>query len=124
MLLVITTHEEAALEVRCHGGYVLASILQLLPLLARFPDRSHHNSSCSLPLLTHLAGSVYSLSAENFRVAAVGAALVLQRVDRLNVRKYHAMTFQKLLLLIITTKNDLHLNIFPLRCWFFLPGSS
>jgi len=39
MLLVITTHEVAALEVCRHGGYVLASIQQLLLMLARFPDR-------------------------------------------------------------------------------------
>jgi hypothetical protein len=77
MLLLMTTHE-VALEVGRHGGYVLASILQLLLMLARFPDRSHHNSSCSLSLFTHLAASVYSLSAVNFRVAAVGAALVFQ----------------------------------------------
>jgi hypothetical protein len=77
MLLSMTTHEEAALDVGRHGGYVLAGILQLLLLmLALFPDRSHHNSSCSLSLFTHLAASVYSLSAVNFRVAAVGAALV------------------------------------------------
>jgi len=76
MLLVITTHEVAARDVCSHGSYVLASILQLLLMLARFPDRSHHNSSCSLSLFTHLAATVYSLSAVNFRVAAVGAALV------------------------------------------------
>jgi hypothetical protein len=77
MLLVIT-HEEAALEVCRHGSYMLASILQLLLMIARFPDRSHHNFSCSLSLFTHLAATVYSLSAVNFRVAAVGAALVFQ----------------------------------------------
>jgi hypothetical protein len=78
MLLVITEHEVAALEVCRHGSYVLASIMELLLMLARFPDRSHHNSSCLLSLFTHLDATVYSLSAVNFRVAAVGAALVFQ----------------------------------------------
>jgi hypothetical protein len=78
MLLVRTTHEAAALEVCRHGSYALTSILHLLLMFARSPDRSHHSFSRSLSLFTRRAASVYSLSAQNFRVAAVGAALVFQ----------------------------------------------